>query len=264
MTPAIRAAAPIPPSNQQRIEESMFTLTDVTKTYRKGHRTVTAVERLNLSIGAGEWLAVQGRTGSGKTTLLQLLGALDHPSSGVIDFGGRDFARLPEAGLTEVRASSIGFVFQTFNLIPTLSARENVEVALIPQGLSAGQRRERVAEALASVGLAERASHLPSELSGGQQQRVGIARALVKAPSVLLADEPTGNLDVDTRDEIMALLEALWRDRGLTLVLVTHDSAIARRAQRVAIMHDGHLSIAADGPPQPDPASGGRNRPGRP
>jgi putative ABC transport system ATP-binding protein len=241
----------------------MYTLTDVTKTYRKGHHSVTALEGLNLSIAEGEWLAIQGRTGSGKTTLLQLLGALDHPSSGVINLDGRDLARLPEADLTEVRAASIGFVFQTFNLIPTLSARENVEVALIPQGLCADQRRERVAEALASVGLAQRASHLPSELSGGQQQRVGIARALVKAPSVLLADEPTGNLDVDTRDEIMALLEALWRDRGLTLVLVTHDTTIACRAQRVATMHDGHLSIARDERPRPAPDSGGRSRPGR-
>jgi putative ABC transport system ATP-binding protein len=241
----------------------MYTLTNVTKTYHKGQHRVTALEGLNLSIAAGEWLAIQGRTGSGKTTLLQLLGALDHPSSGVINFDGRDLARLPETDLTEVRASSIGFVFQTFNLIPTLSAQENVEVALIPQGLSAAQRRERVAEALSSVGLAERASHLPSEMSGGQQQRVGIARALVKAPSVLLADEPTGNLDVDTRDEIIALLEALWRDRGLTLVLVTHDTTIARRAQRVATMYDGHLSIATDEPAEPAPDSGGRNRPGR-
>jgi putative ABC transport system ATP-binding protein len=264
MTPAIRPATPVPHPTSSEIEESMYTLTDVTKTYRKGQHGVTAVERLNLSIADGEWLAVQGRTGSGKTTLLQLLGALDHPSSGIINFDGRDLARLPEADLTEVRASSIGFVFQTFNLIPTLSAQENVEVALIPQGLPAGQRRERVAEALDSVGLAERASHLPSELSGGQQQRVGIARALVKAPDVLLADEPTGNLDVDTRDEIMALLEALWRDRGLTLVLVTHDSTIARRAQRVATMDDGHLSIATDDQAQPGPASDGRNRPGRP
>jgi putative ABC transport system ATP-binding protein len=242
----------------------MYTITDVSKTYRKGQRGVTAVERLNLSIADGEWLAIQGRTGSGKTTLLQLLGALDHPSSGVISFAGRDLARLSEADLTDVRASSIGFVFQTFNLIPTLSAQENVEVALIPQGLAAGERRERVAEALASVGLTERASHLPGELSGGQQQRVGIARALAKAPSVLLADEPTGNLDVDTRDEIMALLEALWRDRGLTLVLVTHDTEIARRAQRVATMRDGHLSITTDERAQPDPGSAGPTRPGRP
>src|SRR5260370_18704635 len=142
----------------------MYPLPDVTKTYRKGHHSVTAPEDLNLSIAQGEWLAVQGRTGSGKTTLLQLLGALDHPSSGVINFGGRDLARLPEADLTEVRAASIGFVFQTFNLIPTLSAQENVEVALIPQGLSAAQRRERVADALPSVGPAERPHHLPPHL----------------------------------------------------------------------------------------------------
>ena len=241
----------------------MYTLTNISKTYRKGQHRVTALDGLNLSIAAGEWLAIQGRTGSGKTTLLQLLGALDHPSSGVINFDGRDLARLTEADLVQVRASSIGFVFQTFNLIPTLSARENVEVALIPQGLSAAQRRTRVAEALASVGLADRARHLPAELSGGQQQRVGIARALVKTPSVLLADEPTGNLDVDTRDEIMALLEALWRDRGLTLVLVTHDTAIARRAQRVATMHDGHLSIATGERPRPGQAAGGRSQVGQ-
>jgi putative ABC transport system ATP-binding protein len=234
------------PSDQQRIEDPMYTLTDVSKTYRKGHRTVTALSDVNLSIAEGEWLAVQGRTGSGKTTLLQLLGALDQPNSGIIKFDGRDLARLPETYLTDVRAASIGFVFQTFNLIPTLSAQENVEVALIPQRLSAAQRRDRASAAVASVGLGDRAKHLPSEMSGGQQQRVGIARALVKEPRVLLADEPTGNLDVDTRDEIMALLEALWRDRGLTLVLITHDAAIARRAQRIATLDEGHLSIETD------------------
>jgi putative ABC transport system ATP-binding protein len=223
----------------------MYTLTDVTKIYRKGRHTVTAVQELDLSIAEGEWLAIQGRTGSGKSTLLQLLGALDHPSSGVIDFDGRDLGRLPESDLTDVRAASIGFVFQTFNLIPTLTAVENVEVALIPQRLPASERRRRATEALAGVGLAQRANHLPSEMSGGQQQRVGIARALVKQPRVLLADEPTGNLDVDTRDDIMALLEELWRDRGLTLVLVTHDTSLARRAQRVATMRDGHLTIGS-------------------
>jgi putative ABC transport system ATP-binding protein len=221
----------------------MYTLSDVTKTYRKGRHAVTALENLSLTIAEGEWLAVQGRTGSGKSTLLQLLGALDHPNRGVINFDGRDLARLPESDLTDVRAASIGFVFQTFNLIPTLSARENVEAALVPQRLSTSERRRRAISALARVGLADRADHLPSEMSGGQQQRAGIARALVKEPRVLLADEPTGNLDVDTRDEIMALLEALWRDRGLTLVLVTHDTSLARRAQRVATMHDGRLSI---------------------
>jgi putative ABC transport system ATP-binding protein len=238
----------------------MYTLSNVTKTYRKGHHNITAVDNLDLTIAEGEWLAIQGRTGSGKTTLLQLLGAMDHPNSGVINFDGRDLARLPDTALTDVRADSIGFVFQTFNLIPTLSAQENVEVALIPQGPPTGERQARAADALASVGLAERASHLPSELSGGQQQRVGIARALVKDPAVLLADEPTGNLDVDTRDEIIALLETLWRDRGLTLVLVTHDTDIARRAQRVAIMRDGHLSVDADEQAEPDAAGEDRSR----
>src|SRR6202035_2976550 len=140
-------------------------------------------------------------------------------------------------------ASSFGFIFQTFNLVPTLTAHENVEAALIPLGVHHPQRRERVTAALDSVGLADRAQHLPGELSGGQQQRVAIARALVKKPRVLLADEPTGNLDEDTRDEIMTLLDGLWRDRGLTLVIVTHDSSVARRAQRTAIMQNGLLTI---------------------
>jgi putative ABC transport system ATP-binding protein len=222
----------------------MYTLNGVTKTYTKHGGTVAAVQDASLSIADGEWLAIQGRTGSGKTTLLQLLGAMLRPDHGVLSFRDRDLARLPETELTQVRAAEIGFVFQTFNLIPTLSAAENVEAALVPQRVPPADMRTRAALALDSVGLADRAHHLPSELSGGQQQRVGIARALVKQPKVLLADEPTGNLDVDTRDEIMSLLETLWRERGLTLVLVTHDSDVAGRAQRVAAMKDGRLSIA--------------------
>ncbi len=224
----------------------MYALSDVTKNYQKGRRTITALRDLNLTIGDGEWLAVQGRTGHGKTTLLQILGGLDRPSAGTITFAGHDLAQLREARVTRLRAESIGFIFQTFNLVPTLSAAENVESALIPLGTRPGQRRRRVAAALDSVGLADRARHLPSELSGGQQQRVAIARALVKEPRVLLADEPTGNLDEDTRDEITGLLERLWRQLGLTLVLVTHDSAVARRAQRVAVMNKGRLSIRQD------------------
>jgi putative ABC transport system ATP-binding protein len=222
----------------------MYRLTDVTKTYAKRSGTVIAVRDVELSIADGEWLAIQGRTGSGKTTLLQLLGAMHCADCGVVSLGGQDLARLHEAKLASVRAATIGFVFQTFNLIPTLSAEENVEAALVPRHLPDAQRRARALAALDSVRLADRAHHLPSELSGGQQQRVGIARALVKEPKVLLADEPTGNLDVDTRDEIMSLLETLWREHGLTLVLVTHDSAIAGRAQRVATMNDGYLSVA--------------------
>jgi putative ABC transport system ATP-binding protein len=157
---------------------------------------------------------------------------------------GRDLARLNETTLTRLRAATIGFVFQTFNLIPTLSAAENVEAALVPLGAGGrAERRQRVAAALDSVGLSDRTRHLPSQLSGGQQQRVAIARALVKDPKVLLADEPTGNLDTDTRDEIVALLEKLWRERGLTLILVSHDSAVTRRAQRVAVMDAGRVSF---------------------
>jgi putative ABC transport system ATP-binding protein len=221
----------------------VYKLTGVTKLYLKGSRTVPAVRDLNLEIGDGEWLAVQGRTGHGKSTLLNLLGGLDRPTEGIVELDGTDLGSLRDAQLTRRRAESIGFVFQTFNLVPTLSAAENVEAALIPLGISHAGRRPRVAAALDSVSLADRASHLPSELSGGQQQRVAIARALVKDPKVVLADEPTGNLDEDTRDEIIGLLERLWRERGLTLVLVTHDSQIARRAQRIGVMSKGRLTI---------------------
>ena len=160
--------------------------------------------------------------------------------------GSQNLGRLRESKVTRIRATSIGFIFQTFNLVPTLSAQENVETALVPLGVSGGERRARAARALADLGLADRARHLPGELSGGQQQRVAIARALVKEPKVLLADEPTGNLDEGTRDEIIGLLEKLWRERGLTLVLVTHDSSVARKAQRVAVIRDGKLSIRQD------------------
>jgi putative ABC transport system ATP-binding protein len=224
----------------------MYKLTGVTKDYQKGRATVHALQGVDMVIEDGEWLAIQGPTGHGKTTLLQMLGGLDRPTSGVIDFNGQDLAQMRESQVTKVRATSIGFIFQTFNLIPTLSAQENVETALVPLGISARERRERAMKALADVGLDDRAKHLPTELSGGQQQRVAIARALVKEPRVLLADEPTGNLDEDTRDEIISLLESLWRDRGLTMVLVTHDSSVARRAQRVGVMRNGKLSIRQD------------------
>jgi len=226
----------------------VYQLTRVAKRYHKGRRTVAAVQDLDLTIDDGEWLAVQGRTGHGKSTLLNLLGGLDRPTHGTVELDGTSLGALPETRLTRVRAEKIGFIFQTFNLIPTLSAAENVETALIPLGTRSAARRRRVAAALESVGLADRAGHLPAELSGGQQQRVAIARALVKDPTVVLADEPTGNLDEDTRDDIITLLERLWRDRGLTLILVTHDTTIARRAQRVGVMHNGHLTIRQDSP----------------
>jgi putative ABC transport system ATP-binding protein len=223
----------------------MYQLAKVTKAYAKGVGTVTAIRDLDLTIPDGEWLAIQGRTGHGKSTLLNLLGGLDRPTGGTVTLDGKNLSRLSEAQVTRLRAEAIGFIFQTFNLVPTMSAAENVEAALIPLGLRSAQRRRRVQAALDAVGLSDRAGHLPGELSGGQQQRVAIARALVKEPKVLLADEPTGNLDEDTRDEIINLLEKLWRERGLTLVLVTHDSAIAGRAQRVAVMHNGRLKASA-------------------
>ncbi|HKF32993.1 MAG TPA: ABC transporter ATP-binding protein [Jatrophihabitantaceae bacterium] len=221
----------------------MYTLTGVTKSYQKGRRTVTALKVPELVINDGDWLAVQGRTGHGKTTLLQVLGGLDQPNTGSIILDGHDLTKMRQSQLTKIRGESIGFIFQTFNLIPTLSAAENVEAALVPRPIASAQRHHLVSEALDSVGLGDRARHRPTELSGGQQQRVAIARALVKQPQVLLADEPTGNLDEHTRDEIIALLEQLWRQNQLTLVMVTHDSRIARRAQHLGAMKKGHLTV---------------------
>ncbi|MFI0237173.1 ABC transporter ATP-binding protein [Streptomyces sp. NPDC016845] len=221
----------------------MYQLRDVTKQYRRGKDTVDALAGIDLTIGDGDRLVIQGPTGGGKSTLLQMLGGLDRPTSGSVELDGVDLAKLPEARLTKVRAESIGFVFQSFNLIPTLTAQENVETALVPLGLKGGDRRERAAEALKSVGLGERLTHLPSEMSGGQQQRVAIARALVKNPKVLLADEPTGNLDESMRDEIMDVLEAQWKEHGLTFIMVTHDSAIARKAPRLATIRKGRIKV---------------------
>jgi putative ABC transport system ATP-binding protein len=229
----------------------MYKLTGVTKDYPKGREVVHALQGVDMVVADGEWLAIQGPTGHGKTTLLQMLGGLDRPTSGSILLDRDDLAQLREAGVTRVRATSIGFIFQTFNLISTLSAQENVETALVPLRTPAAGRRARAARALAAVGLADRAGHLPSELSGGQQQRVAIARALVKEPRVLLADEPTGNLDEDTRDDIISLLEGLWRDHHLTMVVVTHDSTIARRAQRRGVMKYGKLAVSDDARPAP-------------
>jgi len=239
----------------------VYKLIQVTKLYRKGRRTVPAISGLDLTVSDGEWLAIQGRTGHGKSTLLNLLGGLDRPTQGTVEFDGTSLGALRETQLTRLRAESVGFIFQTFNLIPTLSAAENVETALIPLAVVHSRRRRRVAAALEQVGLADRAGHLPTELSGGQQQRVAIARALVKEPRVLLADEPTGNLDEDTRDDIIGLLEQLWRECGLTLVLITHDSSIARRAQRVGVMNDGRLTIHRAAGPASAPGSRPTPRP---
>jgi putative ABC transport system ATP-binding protein len=220
----------------------MYRLRGVTKEY--GHGQVLALRGVDLELEDGEWLAVRGPTGHGKSTLLQLLGGLDRPTRGMVELNGRDLGRMPERAVARVRARSIGFVFQSFNLIPTLSAAENVETALVPLGVGGTDRRRRAAAALAAVGLADRVRHLPGELSGGQQQRVAIARALVKEPAVLLADEPTGNLDEETRGDIIALLDREWRERGLTMIIVTHDSFVAASASRTALMRDGQLTLS--------------------
>jgi putative ABC transport system ATP-binding protein len=211
--------------------EPIYRLVGVTRTYQQKGRIVQALTGVNLAITSGDFITIQGPTGGGKSTFLQILGALDRPSEGAVLLGGTDIARASNAELARFRAQEIGFVFQGFNLIPTLTAHENVDMALEPLGLSKDERSSRVAEALEHVGLADRADHRPGELSGGQQQRVAIARAIVKRPRVLLADEPTGNLDESMRDEILGVLQRL-NDEGLTLIVVTHDSAVARRAKR--------------------------------
>ncbi|WP_306314351.1 ABC transporter ATP-binding protein [Streptomyces hydrogenans] len=233
----------------------MYELIGVTKQYRRGQARVDALAGIDLKIAQGDRLVIQGPTGGGKSTLLQMLGGLDRPTAGSVFLDGTDLAKLSESRLTAIRSQYIGFVFQSFNLIPTLTAQENVETALVPLGVKAGERRRRAAEALESVGLGERLAHLPSELSGGQQQRVAIARALVKRPQVLLADEPTGNLDESTRDEIADLLEGLWQEHGLTFVMVTHDSTLARRAPRLATLRKGRITVTENPKAQaPSPA----------
>jgi putative ABC transport system ATP-binding protein len=220
---------------------AVYELRSVSRTYTLGGTQVHAVRDVDLTLVTGESVAVVGPSGSGKTTLLQLLGALDRPSTGELLFEGRDIGRLGDGGLSELRLEVFGFVFQQFNLIPTLTAAQNVEIALAPRSYSRVDRRERVLELLASVGLAERAAHVPGKLSGGEQQRVAIARALANDPHVLLADEPTGNLDSTTGAEIMNLLLSLSGEKQRTVVVVTHDADIAARARRMVRMQDGRV-----------------------
>jgi putative ABC transport system ATP-binding protein len=222
--------------------DAIYELSGIRRFFRRKGEVVRALDGVDLSIGEGEFLAVQGPTGHGKSTLLLLLGGLDRPTEGHLSFKGQDLGGLREHELAPLRAKEFGFVFQTFHLIATLSAQENVAAALAPLGLHAAEYKRRSAAALDELGLGGRGKHRPAELSGGEQQRVAIARALVKNPAVLLADEPTGNLDEKTRDEIIGLLENLRRERGLTLVVVTHDSFVARRAERIAVIRDGRVS----------------------
>jgi len=222
-------------------EAPIYDLRRVTRSYGSGATAVDAIHEIDLRIERGELLAVIGPSGSGKTTLLQLLGGLDRPTSGQVVFEGRDLATLKESELTRLRLRTIGFVFQQFNLIPTVSAAENIALALAPAGLPAAARAERVTALLESVGLGRRGHHLPNALSGGEQQRVAIARALANDPDVLLADEPTGNLDSATGDEIMVLLKELNNERNQTIVVITHDAYVAAAAPRTVRLHDGSI-----------------------
>jgi putative ABC transport system ATP-binding protein len=237
--------------------QPLYELEDVHRTFRRGPTEVRAVDGVDVVIGEGEFVAVEGPSGSGKSTLLQLLGALDRPTSGSVRFGGRALEAMSDQELTELRRNDIGFVFQQFNLIPTLTAVENVEAALASRGLDQKERRARADEVLAQVGLAERRDHLPSRLSGGEQQRVAIARALANGPRVILADEPTGNLDSRTAEDVVALLGRLCDDEGVTVILVTHDENVARHTRRRLGMADGELSQTS----QWSPPSGKRTRP---
>jgi putative ABC transport system ATP-binding protein len=218
----------------------LIALTDVEKHYDMGQEKVRALDRVSLSIDSGEYLAVMGPSGSGKSTLMNIVGCLDSPTSGSYRLNGREIARMDDDELAEIRNREIGFIFQTFNLLPRADALQNVELPLVYSGLSRRERRERAVEALRTVGLADRIHHRPNELSGGQRQRVAIARALVNGPSIVLADEPTGNLDSRTGSEIMAVLARI-QGRGNTIILVTHEESLAARAARVVKLRDGGI-----------------------
>jgi putative ABC transport system ATP-binding protein len=221
---------------------ALYSLDGVAKFFQRGPTTVRALDGVDLEIEAGEFVTLEGPSGSGKTTLLQLLGALDRPSAGRVLFEGSDLATLPDHELAALRLRSFGFVFQQFNLIPTLTAVENVEAKLAPTGVRNPDLRNRALALLEEVGLAERAIHLPAHMSGGEQQRVAIARALSVEPRVVLADEPTGNLDSTTGGEIIDLLANMAAEHGATVIVATHDVGLAERAPRRISMRDGRLT----------------------
>ena len=219
----------------------MIALQGITRHFQLGEQPVCALEQINLTITSGEYIAVMGPSGSGKSTLLNVLGLLDRPDSGHYLLDGTDTAQLGERELATLRSRRIGFVFQSFHLVPRLSARENIELPLMLSGMAPALRQQRVDALLEGMALSNRAGHKPAELSGGQRQRVAIGRAMAMSPALLLADEPTGNLDSHSGEEVMALLERLNRQQGITLIVVTHDERLGARAGRQIRMNDGRI-----------------------
>jgi putative ABC transport system ATP-binding protein len=228
-------------------------LAGISRTFEVGGRPVHALQRIDLEIPDGEYLAIMGPSGSGKSTLLNILGCLDRPTEGSYRLDGQDVGPMSENELATIRGHRIGFVFQSFQLIPRLSAAENVELPMMFAGIERGDRLQRIGRALDAVGLAERAEHRPDQLSGGERQRVAIARAIVMQPSILLADEPTGNLDSTSGGEVVRLIESLNRE-GLTVIVVTHDPSIGGRARRLVQLRDGVKTSDAVNTPPPDGA----------
>jgi putative ABC transport system ATP-binding protein len=220
----------------------LVVLKDICRTYQKGKERVEVLHKLNLTIAEGDFLALMGPSGSGKTTLLNLLGGLDKPTSGTVEVGGEALHSMSSGALSKWRARHVGFIFQFYNLLPVLTAQKNVELPLLLTNLSGKDRAKRAATALSIVGLEDRAKHYPRELSGGQEQRVAIARAIVSDPTLLLCDEPTGDLDRETANEILALLQALNRDHNKTIVMVTHDAVSAEYATHTVHLDKGTLA----------------------